>query len=395
MAWLPVGARQLIRRRFAAGTWDSTGRYVNGAATDTTFWGSYQPINTNLQRERGGERRKATHVLSSTIALQVSLPEGGPLADRIVVPSTNGTPDYGVFEVESVQPADAWSPIPHYEADIYRYNEPDPADPNQAVTVAEIILQTCRAMAKAACTLTDAQVVVQLDKAPRPPLPYLAMLVDTMDQQEGAFDSAAQTMSDLVTVTGGAEGDTYQIDAAGESVVYTRTDTDTDGDVASQLAALLNATGQIESIAADTSLSLVSLILPLNTAISGTGSMDLATDHAPATVNRGLRSGTLSLYGYGNSARPWMERVRSYLYSPAAAQTMIAGGVTVLSAGDIVTEQVDLGTGYEPRYTCALSLSYTLQTVAQLATYAEHILVAGSAASSGGSGLPFQVEVSP
>ena len=389
MPVLPVGARPLTRRRYAAGTWNSSGRYVNGAATDTTFWGSYQPIKTDLQRERGGERRKATHVLSSLTDLQVTLPNGGPVADQVVVSSG---PDAGIFQVESVQPADAWSPIPHYEADIFRLNETDPADPNQAVTVAEIILQTVRTLLKAANNLTDAQVVVQqASPMPRPALPYLAVLVDTMDQQEQAVDSAAQTSADLITVTGGTEGDTYQIDAAGESVTYTRLDTDTADDVATELAALLNATGQIESESTGPVLSLVSLVAPLETAVDGP--LSLAADAAPASVVRGLRSGTISLWGYGNASRPWIERGRAYLASPAGVDQQIAGGVTVAPAGDIVVETVDLGTGYESRYASPLRLSYTLQTVAQLAIYAEKVLVAGSVASSGGSGLPFQVEV--
>lgn len=389
MPVLPVGARPLTRRRYAAGTWNSSGRYVNGAATDTTFWGSYQPIKTDLQREPGGERRKATHVLSALTDLQVSLPNGGPVADQVIVPSG---PDAGTFQVESVQAADAWSPIPHTEADVYRLNENDPADPNQAVTVAEVILQTVRTLIKAANNLDDAQVVVQqASPMPRPPLPYLAVLVDTMDQQEQPVDSAAQTQADVVTVTGGAEGDVYQIDAAGESATYTRTDTDTDDDVAAALASALNATGQIESESTGAALSLVSLVAPLETAVSGP--LGLAADVAPAYVVRGLRSGTISLWGYGNASRPWIERARAYLASPAALRTLIAGGVTVMPAGDIVVETVDLGTGYEPRYASPLALSYTLQTVAQLGTFADSILVAGSAASSGGSGLPFQVEV--
>ena len=399
MAWLPVGARQLIRRRFATGTWDSTGRYVNGAATDTTFWGSYQPINTNLQRERGGERRKATHVLSSTIALQVSLPEGGPLADRIVVPSTNGTPDYGVFEVESVQPADAWSPIPHYEADIYRYNEPDPVAANIATTVAERLLQTCRTMVKASnipTPFTDAQVVVQQDKAPRPSLPYLAALVDTYDQTIQATDSQEFAWSDVVTVTGGTDGDTYQIDAAGATATYTRTDTDTNADVATALCAQLIASGLVETEQAGAVFALTAVVGALGTATSGTGIMSLQTHAMPATVQQGLRTATLSLWGYGTDSRPWLERARQYLASPAGLATQIAQGVAVAPAGEIVPETVDLGTGYELRYSCVLTLSYSLRAVAQTGLEATTILVGGSVTSSDGQpALPFTAIVEP
>lgn len=392
MRRLPVGHRPLTRLSYGVGTWDSTGRYVNPEPTETEFRGSFQPISRNLQRESGGERDAATHTVYGLVELKVSNPNGGPIADSVVVPSGGFA---GTYQIVKAYPYDDFAPIGHYEADCIRLNETDPADPNQAVTVAEIILQTVRTMAKAACNLTDAQVVVQqASPMPRPPLPYLAVLVDTMDQQEQAVDTAGQTSADLVTATGGIEGDTYQIDAAGQSVTYTRTDTDTNADVATELANLLTATGQIESEADGAALSLVSLVLPLDTALDGTGPMTLAADFAPAYVVRGLRSGTISLWGYGNSSRPWIERIRAYLASPDGVQTQIDGGVTVLPVGDIVVESVDLGTGYEPRYASPLSLSYTLRTVAQLAVYADNISVAGSVASSGGSGLPFQVEVS-
>jgi hypothetical protein len=195
-----------------------------------------------------------------------------------------------------------------------------------------------------------------------------------------------------VTVTGGAEGDVYQIDASGESVSYTRLDTDTNADVAAALASLLNATGTIESEADGAALSLVGLIAPLATVLDGDGPMSLSANFAPASVVRGLRSGTISLWGYGASSRPWIERARAYTASPDGLDQQIAGGVTVALAGDIVVESVDLGTGYEDRYSAPLRLSYTLATVAQLAIYAEKVLVAGSVSSSGSSGLPFQVE---
>ena len=393
MAHLPVGARRLTRRSFAVGTWSSSGRYVNGAATDTTFWGSYQAVSTNLQREPGGERRKATHVLSSTVALQVTLPNGGPIADRVIVPSG---PDAGTFEVATVQPADAWSPIPHYEADIYRLNEVDPGDPNLATTVAEIILQTVRTLAKSANNLTDAQVVVQqASPMPRPPLPYLAVLVDTMDEQRQVVDSPHGTYADAITVTGGTTGSTYQIDAAGETVVYTRLLADTNTTVATALASLLTATGTIQSTAIGAILTLVAYRGTLATATSGTGTMSLTARYAPATVMTGLRNGTISLWGYGELSRPWLETLRSYLASPDAIPVLVDGGVTILPTGDTVVETVDLGTGYEDRYSSPLQISYTLQTVAQLAIYAEKVLVAGSASSSGGSGLPFTVSVEP
>lgn len=395
MPVLPVGARPLTRRRYAAGSWNSSGRYVNGAATDTTFWGSYQPIKTDLQREPGGERRKATHVLSALTDLQVSLPNGGPVADQVIVPSG---PDAGTFQVESVQAADAWSPIPHYEADIYRLNEADPVGPDLSTTVAERLLQACRALIKASnipTPFTDSQVVVQeASPMPRPALPYLAVIVDTHDQVVQATDSQAPTWADLLTVTGGTEGDTYTVAWDAESVVYTRTDTDTNADVATALCAALIGTGTFETEQAGASFALTPVVgAPV---VSVDGPLSIQTHALPATVQQGLRASTLSLLGYGTDSRPWIERARAYLASPAGLAIQRTQGVAVQAAGDIVPETVDLGTGYELRYSCVLTLSYSLWSVAQTGLEATTILVGGSVSSSNGQpALPFTALVEP
>lgn len=384
---MPVGARPLTRRRFDPGSWDTTGRYVNGPSTDTAFYGSFQPISRRNQREVGGERTAATHTVYTVpgLDLRPSQQDGGWLADRIIVASG---PLAGVYEVESAQPYDEFAPLPHYEADLTRYNEPDPA--YTAPSTAETALQCLRSVCKAANNLTNAQIVVQLDKQPRPPLPYLAALVDASDAQVQATDSAQQVPASLVTVTGGAEGDLYTVDAAGQSLTYTRTADDTDATVAAAIAALANATGVLESAASGASFFLVALVGTLDTEVSGPLSLDPTP--APATVQVGLRTGSLNLHGYGNAARPWMERARSYLASPAGLALQSASGVTIQLAGEIVTEQVDLGTGYEQRCTCSFTLSYQLRLVAQSGIEAEHVIVAGFVNPSGTDGLPFLSE---
>jgi len=387
MIVLPLGARPLTRYRYGMGTWNSTGRYVNTSATSTSIIGSFQPISTKLQRENGGERRKATHIIYTFSELRGSLPDGGPLADRVNVPSG---PDNGIYEVESCKPFDLWSPIPHYEAQVVLYNEPDPEDPLLAVTVAEKALQLCRTLIKDACSLTDAQCVVQQDKAPRPNLPYLAVLIDSYDEGLQAADSQAYRNADTVTVTGGTTGSTYIISCSGANVTVTRALGATNADVAVAIGEALDDTGEVETEVNGAVVTIMPLATALDTVVGGTGTMTLAENALPSTVVSGLRRSRLSLWGYGTTSRPWLERARAYLASPDGVETFGTAGFAIAPAGDIVTETVDLGTAFEPRYACALDIRYVLNTVGQAGSQVEKVLVTGTASSSGElSGLPF------
>jgi len=391
----PVGARPLTRQRFAVGTWDSTGRYDNPAPVESAFYGSFQPIARKLQRESGGERDNATHWCSALVNFQVSNPDGGPVADNIVVPTGTFA---GTYQVVEVKPFDEFAPLTHHEVKVIEANEPDPVSPNLATTVPEKLLQTCRTMIKATgipTPYTDAQVVVQqASPMPRPPLPYLAVIVDSYDETVQATDSQQFTWSDMLTITGGAEGDEYQILwGVSDSVSYTRLLADTDTDVATALCAAMIATGDFETEQAGPVFALTALI-DAGT-VSVTGLIDLQTHALPATIQSGLRVSTLSLWGYGTDSRPWIERVRAWLASPAGLAAQSAGGVAVAPAGDVVQESVDLGTGYEDRYSCVLTLSYSLQSVAQTGLEATTILVSGSVSSSGASALPFTAIVEP
>ena len=169
---LPLGHRPLSRQRFDVGSWDSTGRYVNPDPTVTDFRGSFQPISRNLQRESGGERDQATHTVYALVEFQVSNPQGGPVADNVVVPTGALA---GTYQIVKTYPYDEYAPLPHYEADVIRLNESDPVGAYQSSTVAEKLLQTCRTIIKASgipTPYTDAQVVVQqASPMPRPSLP--------------------------------------------------------------------------------------------------------------------------------------------------------------------------------------------------------------------------------
>jgi hypothetical protein len=398
MMLLPVGARPLIRQRFAVGTWSSSGRYVNPAPTELAFRGSFQPIARKLQREPGGERNNATHWCSALIDFRTSDANGGPVGDNIVVPTGSFA---GTYQVVSVKPFDEFAPLTHYEVSVIENNEANPADPLQSVTVAEIILQTCRTLIKASgfpVALTDAQVVVkEASPMPRPPLPYLAVLVDIFDQTIQATDSQQATWADLLAVTGGTDGDTYTVTwDTTNSVTYTRATSDTNADVAAALCSNLGATGVFETEQSGAVFTLTAVKGAPVVTKSGTGTMTLQTHALPATVQQGFRSASLTIEGYGDASRDWMQRARQYPASPDGLATQIAQGVAVAPAGDTVTVSTDLGTAYEPRYTCAFTLAYSLQSVAQTGLKATTILVGGSVTSSDGQpALPFTAIVEP
>lgn len=387
----PVGARQLTRRRYGQGVWGSDGRYVNTAATDTTFWGSFQPIARQLQREYGGERDRATHIVYARTDIRGSSASGGPLADRVIVSSGN---ESGTYEVESAKPYDPYAPIPHYEASLTLYNENDPGDVLISSTSAEQALQLIRSICKTTCTLADNQVVIQQDKMPRPNLPYIACLVDTWDEALQATDSQQYRNADTVEVTGGTTGDIYIVESGGGSATITREPGDTDTDIASAIATALMASGTVEAISSNSTVTIIRLVETLDTQISGSGPMDMTVDAVPATVQQGLRRGRINIRGYGTATNSWLERVRAYLASPAALQAFSEAGFSLASSGTVVPETVDLGTGYELRYACSVDVRYMLTLVGQAGTEAEQFLVDGTANSSGAQPvLPFTIEV--
>ncbi len=95
-----LGAADIERRRYAAGTWDSTGSYVRGATTVGTISASVQPLNgkdtKSLEEgERASDWRK---VYTASDLEPVDQTEGADAAgDRLLI-------DGLLYEVRTVAP---------------------------------------------------------------------------------------------------------------------------------------------------------------------------------------------------------------------------------------------------------------------------------------------------
>jgi hypothetical protein len=110
-----LGAETITRRRQAAGTRGSDGRYTPGATTDTTIQASVQPFAADeLAVLPEGERHREPRKVYTTSDLRTGDQHLGTPADRLVIDSV-------VFEVVAVERHR--SVIPHYKARAVRLQE--------------------------------------------------------------------------------------------------------------------------------------------------------------------------------------------------------------------------------------------------------------------------------
>lgn len=110
-----LGARTVIRRRYAPVTRDGSGRSVQPAPTDTTISASIQPLSgDDLAQLPEGERTKRHRKAYTTADLRTADQHTGTPADRIV----DGD---DVYEVQAVDLLDAV--LPHYKAQLVALQE--------------------------------------------------------------------------------------------------------------------------------------------------------------------------------------------------------------------------------------------------------------------------------
>jgi len=114
---LILGSEPVTLRRTAAGSRGADGRFVPGAATDTTLQASVQPMSgRDIERLPEGLRSRASLKLFAETELRLAEASGVYPCDRIVY-------DGEVYEVGAAQKWGATSPIPHYEAVLLRIGE--------------------------------------------------------------------------------------------------------------------------------------------------------------------------------------------------------------------------------------------------------------------------------
>lgn len=110
-----LGAEPVTRRRYAAGSRNSSGQFVSGASTDTTIYASVQPASAEeMALLPEGERTREGVRFYTTTELRTASQSGATLADRLRV-------DGVWFEVHDV----SWerSLIPHFRGIALRIQE--------------------------------------------------------------------------------------------------------------------------------------------------------------------------------------------------------------------------------------------------------------------------------
>lgn len=103
-----LGEESVTRRRFAAGSRGTDGRWTDGAATDSTILAAVQPANgDDLAILPEGERSKRARKLYTVTELRVVSVEDGTSADHVQVEGRW----WKVLHVEEQR-----NVIPHYKA---------------------------------------------------------------------------------------------------------------------------------------------------------------------------------------------------------------------------------------------------------------------------------------
>lgn len=114
-----LGQHTLTRRRYAAGAYDSTGTWVPGAVTDTTFVGSLQSLG-------GRDRQVMPEGIRTSVTLKVYCPNGtlrtadqhtGEAADEVI----DGALTLTVIHVDDAHPL-----LPHQRVYLQRKREEAP-----------------------------------------------------------------------------------------------------------------------------------------------------------------------------------------------------------------------------------------------------------------------------
>jgi hypothetical protein len=109
-----LGARPITRRRFAAGTRNSSGEFVSGAMTPSTIYASVQPATVEDQQTLPeAERHRSTIRLYTVFAdtLRTTSQYTEVQADHVVIAIGDAQLD-GTYQVRTVDSENAI--LPHY-----------------------------------------------------------------------------------------------------------------------------------------------------------------------------------------------------------------------------------------------------------------------------------------
>lgn len=378
-----LGSHSFTRRRFAAGSRGSDGRYVAGASTDTTLQGSIQPDGRVQATGEFGERTGAQWRVLTTSELRPVDQAAGTLADRVVW-------DGVVFEVREEK---QWTAVlPHHTCKIVQWQEQDPGplpEPDES------ILQGVRSFFKAVLGITDAQIIPTNDKGPRPPLPYLTVNTDKADELDGQ-DSHVSTQADTLEVTGGTTGDTYSFTVYDETISYVRLAGDTDAEVAAALLVEVLATPGLTGSVEGEILALISLTgVALDTVVVS-GALTLDAGAIPAETVDGLRTADIGIAGYGEVTVGWMTQALASLKLYTGITACRAAGIAIRVDGAASDAAAMMDTQIEQRWSRSLAVDYGLRGAGQTLTPLATIVLAGVLQSrTQGTNLSLDLEVEP
>ncbi len=113
-----LGLESATRRRFSAGDWDSTGRYVPGPPVEVAFKGSFQPLATaRLQFLPDGQRQQGQLEVYTKTELRTADQHSETPADLVIYAGVT-------YQVQEVQ---HWPTLlAHYQARLMRVQEVEP-----------------------------------------------------------------------------------------------------------------------------------------------------------------------------------------------------------------------------------------------------------------------------
>lgn len=375
-----LGSFPFTRRRFAAGSRGSDGRFVPGSMTSTTISGSIQPEGRSQSTTELGERSSGNWVVLTQYDLRTVDQEAGTLADRIVWMGI-------VYEVRETK---LWTRIlPHTEAKVVQWQEQDGAGQPEPD---ESILQGVRSYLKAVLSLTDAQVIPANDKGPRPPLPYMTVRMDRTDQPD-SLDTRMTVDADVLTITGGAVDDVYAVSVQGSDVEYTRLEDDTDGDVAAALLALLLDLKGITGTVSGPVIVLISLTQQaLDTSVVS-GDISLEVGGLPAETVEGLRTADVEIVGYGAMTDEWMTQAVASLRLAIGIQACVNAGIVIRADGGINNRASMVDTQIEARWSRSLSVDYAMRGAAQPLTPLSTVLLSGVLHSQTGDDIDLSLDL--
>lgn len=224
----------------------------------------------------------------------------------------------------------------------------------------ELILQGARAWLKATGSrggLTDAQVIPADDKGPRPSMPYLTLKLTASDIQVGE-DELVNFLGDLLTITGGAEGDEYAITVNGEDLTYERLEADTDADVAEALAERIGAALDLvyaEAVGGTLWIAALTGDLQVETADP---KLELEAGGVVVQGIMAVRTANLSVQSFGVAAAAWVERAASRLSMEDGEAVVDEAGLSIVPNGGMLNVSAMLDTKIEGRTMREFTITY-------------------------------------